>query len=63
MQSKKTGAIGLTADEGKMINKSLSALSNVINALTEDTVHVPYRGRVMNVLLSGLNSTPILHRS
>lgn len=31
----KTNATGQTLDEAKMINKSLSALGNVINALTE----------------------------
>jgi kinesin family protein 5 len=30
----KTGAEGRVLDEAKMINKSLSALGNVINALT-----------------------------
>jgi kinesin family member 5 len=31
----KTEAAGQTLEEAKMINKSLSALGNVINALTE----------------------------
>lgn len=34
----KTGAQGTTLDEAKMINKSLSALGNVINALTDGKV-------------------------
>ena len=40
----KTGTSAQTLDEGKLINKSLSTLGNVVNALTEgkDT-HVPYR--------------------
>lgn len=41
----KTNAAGQTLEEAKMINKSLSALGNVINALTEAKAgsHVPYR--------------------
>lgn len=40
----RTGAEGLTFEEGKLINKSLSALGNVVNALTDGrSVHVPYR--------------------
>jgi kinesin family protein 5 len=34
----KTGATGTTLDEAKMINKSLSSLGNVINALTDGKV-------------------------
>lgn len=34
---------GSTLDEAKNINKSLSALGNVINALVEGSSHVPYR--------------------
>jgi kinesin family member 5 len=34
----KTGAQGTTLDEAKMINKSLSSLGNVINALTDGKV-------------------------
>lgn len=38
----KTGAKGSTLEEAKMINKSLSALGNVINALTDGKVsHCP----------------------
>ncbi len=37
----KTGAQGQTLEEAKHINKSLSALGNVINALTEANPHVP----------------------
>lgn len=41
----KTQASGQTLDEARMINKSLSALGNVINALTESKSgsHIPYR--------------------
>ncbi len=41
----KTGAEGTVLEEAKTINKSLSALGNVINALTDGkSTHVPYRG-------------------
>lgn len=37
----KTGAEGAVLDEAKNINKSLSALGNVISALAEGTVSIP----------------------
>lgn len=37
-QVSKTGAEGAVLDEAKNINKSLSALGNVISALAEGTV-------------------------
>ena len=41
---KKTGAEGQTLKEAQAINKSLSALSNVIFALSEGKAsHIPYR--------------------
>lgn len=40
----KTAAEGQTLEEGKLINKSLSALGNVVNALTDGrSTFVPYR--------------------
>lgn len=39
----KTGATGLTLDEGRAINLSLSALGDVIAALRKKRGHVPYR--------------------
>jgi hypothetical protein len=39
----KTGAAGLTLDEGRAINLSLSALGDVIAALRKKRGHVPYR--------------------
>lgn len=40
----KSAAEGQTLEEGKLINKSLSALGNVVNALTDGkSGHVPYR--------------------
>lgn len=40
-QVSKTGAEGAVLDEAKNINKSLSALGNVISALAEGTVSNP----------------------
>ena len=40
---KKSGAEGQTLTEAKYINKSLSALGNVMVALTDGSKHVPYR--------------------
>uniref|UniRef100_A0A8C9Y491 Kinesin-like protein n=1 Tax=Sander lucioperca TaxID=283035 RepID=A0A8C9Y491_SANLU len=48
----KTGAAGAVLDEAKNINKSLSALGNVISALAEGTKsHVPYRDSKMTRIL------------
>uniref|UniRef100_A0A8C7YJ61 Kinesin-like protein n=1 Tax=Oryzias sinensis TaxID=183150 RepID=A0A8C7YJ61_9TELE len=48
----KTGAAGSVLDEAKNINKSLSALGNVISALAEGTkTHVPYRDSKMTRIL------------
>ncbi|XP_030614132.1 kinesin heavy chain-like isoform X2 [Archocentrus centrarchus] len=48
----KTGAEGAVLDEAKNINKSLSALGNVIAALSEGTkTHVPYRDSKMTRIL------------
>jgi len=61
----KTGAQGNTLDEAKMINKSLSALGNVINALTDGkSSHVPYRDskltRVLQESLGGNSRTTLV---
>jgi kinesin family protein 5 len=59
----KTQASGQTLEEAKMINKSLSALGNVINALTETKsgAHVPYRDskltRILQESLGGNSQT------
>ena len=60
----KTEAKGSTLEEAKMINKSLSALGNVINALTESSkknVFIPYRDskltRILQESLGGNSST------
>lgn len=47
----KTGASGLRLDEAKNINKSLTALGMVINALSEASQHVPYRDSILTKLL------------
>lgn len=60
----KTGATGTTLDEAKMINKSLSTLGNVINALTDGkSTHVPYRDskltRVLQESIGGNSRTTL----
>uniref|UniRef100_A0A0E0LQN7 Kinesin-like protein n=1 Tax=Oryza punctata TaxID=4537 RepID=A0A0E0LQN7_ORYPU len=48
----KTGAEGRVLDEAKTINKSLSALGNVVNALTTGKPnHVPYRDSKLTRIL------------
>ncbi|XP_077247490.1 ATP binding microtubule motor family protein [Tasmannia lanceolata] len=61
----KTGAEGRVLDEAKTINKSLSALGNVINALTNDKAnHIPYRDskltRILQDVLGGNCRTALL---
>jgi len=61
----KTGAQGTTLDEAKMINKSLSSLGNVINALTDGkSTHIPYRDskltRVLQESLGGNSRTTLV---
>ncbi|KAK2108955.1 hypothetical protein P7K49_014120 [Saguinus oedipus] len=52
LEVSKTGAEGAVLDEAKNINKSLSALGNVISALAEGTkTHVPYRDSKMTRIL------------
>ena len=48
-----TGATGQQLEESKKINKSLSCLGNVINALTDQKgrIHVPYRDSKLTRLL------------
>ena len=49
----KTGAEGTVLDEAKNINKSLSALGNVISALADGkkSLHIPYRGSILTRIL------------
>lgn len=65
----KTGATGQTLEEAKKINKSLSALGNVINALTEAPTakgnrHIPYRDskltRILQESLGGNSRTTLI---
>eukprot|EP00928_Gymnodinium_smaydae_P033197 TRINITY_DN23843_c0_g2_i2.p1 TRINITY_DN23843_c0_g2~~TRINITY_DN23843_c0_g2_i2.p1 ORF type:complete len:718 (+),score=225.32 TRINITY_DN23843_c0_g2_i2:188-2341(+) len=61
----KTGTSGERLDEARNINRSLSALGNVINALTDKkTAHVPYRDskltRVLQESLGGNSKTSLI---
>ncbi|GJX41470.1 kinesin-like protein KIN-1 [Tanacetum coccineum] len=64
----KTGAEGRVLEEAKTINKSLSALGNVINALTSSphgkANHIPYRDskltRILQDALGGSSHTALL---
>ncbi|XVF42002.1 hypothetical protein PTKIN_Ptkin01aG0325200 [Pterospermum kingtungense] len=64
----KTGAEGRVLEEAKTINKSLSALGNVINALTcgspAKANHIPYRDskltRILQDALGGSSRTALL---
>jgi len=61
----KTGATGSRLEEAKHINKSLSALGSVINALTDDKkTHIPYRDskltRILQESLGGNAKTTLL---
>uniref|UniRef100_A0A1B0BDT2 Kinesin motor domain-containing protein n=1 Tax=Glossina palpalis gambiensis TaxID=67801 RepID=A0A1B0BDT2_9MUSC len=61
----KTGADGIVLNEAKIINKSLSALGNVISALAdEQQTHIPYRDskltRILQDSLGGNARTSIL---
>jgi kinesin family protein 5 len=51
-KTRKTQARGQRLDEAKQINKSLSTLGQVINALTSGKGHVPYRNSKLTRLLS-----------
>lgn len=62
---RKTGASGRQLEEAKTINKSLSALGMVINALTDpNSSHVPYRDskltRVLQESLGGNSRTALI---
>mmetsp|Transcript_10078 Transcript_10078/g.15095 ORF Transcript_10078/g.15095 Transcript_10078/m.15095 type:complete len:825 (+) Transcript_10078:64-2538(+) len=48
----KTGASGQTLVEAQAINRSLSALGNVIKSLTTNAKHIPYRDSKLTRLLS-----------
>jgi len=48
----KSGATGQQLKEAQSINKSLSALGDVISALTSGSGHVPYRNHPLTMLMS-----------
>jgi hypothetical protein len=48
----KSGAVGETLKEAQSINKSLSALGDVISALTTSQPHIPYRNHPLTMLMS-----------
>ena len=60
----KTGAVGETLEEAKKINLSLSALGNVIHALTSKREHIPYRDskltRILQESLGGNYKTSLI---
>lgn len=60
----KTGAEGAVLEEAKNINKSLSALANVISALAENKPYIPYRDskltRILQESLGGNARTTII---
>jgi hypothetical protein len=49
---KKSGSVGEQLKEAQAINKSLSALGNVISALATEQGHVPYRDHKLTMLMS-----------
>lgn len=49
---KKSGSSGHQLKEAQSINKSLSALGDVIGALSSDGQHVPYRNHKLTMLMS-----------
>ena len=60
----KTGAVGETLEEAKKINLSLSALGNVIHALTSNNEYIPYRDskltRILQESLGGNYKTSLI---
>lgn len=47
----KTEAVGDRLKEAQYINKSLSALGDVLSALAQKTAHIPYRNSKLTQLL------------
>jgi kinesin family protein 5 len=60
----KTGAKGQTLEEAKKINQSLSALGQVIKALSDGKAHIPYRDskltRILQEALGGNSKTSLI---
>lgn len=49
---KKSGSTGSNLKEAQSINKSLSALGDVISALSSTSQHIPYRNHKLTMLMS-----------
>ena len=49
---KKSGSVGEQMREAQAINKSLSALGDVISALASESVHIPFRNHKLTMLMS-----------
>lgn len=49
---KKSGSTGEQLKEAQAINKSLSALGDVISALASEQPHIPYRNHKLTMLMS-----------
>jgi len=49
---KKSGSTGENLKEAQAINKSLSALGDVISALATEQPHIPYRNHKLTMLMS-----------
>lgn len=49
---KKSGSSGNNLKEAQSINKSLSALGDVISALSSGSQHIPYRNHKLTMLMS-----------
>lgn len=49
---KKSGSSGCQLKEAQSINKSLSALGDVISALSSGSQHIPYRNHKLTMLMS-----------
>lgn len=47
----KSGAVGITLDEARKINLSLSCLGNVIHAISNNNEHIPYRDSKLTRIL------------
>ena len=48
----KSGAAGEVLKEAQSINKSLSAIGDVISSLTQGSTHIPYRNHTLTMLMS-----------
>lgn len=51
-RTKKSGSVGEQMREAQAINKSLSALGDVISALASEAVHIPFRNHKLTMLMS-----------